>query len=277
MKSVNKNGAFTLIEMVMVITIIGILGLVVVPILTKPFSLFTDIQKRSDLVDRAQSALAAIRREIRQAVPNSIRVSGTALEYIPIVFAGRYPLSDTPADVDYLTPRQADSNFSILGNVPNLTGNRLIVNPASTALLYAAMADTIPRIVTPSTAVISTIDNGNQDRVTITPAFQFDPVGNGSPSRRMFASGGAESFVCNGGQLEHFSNYTASIAQPTNPAVAPLSTAVKAVISSTISACQFRYSNGTAQRSALLTIDITVTEGDESVRLIQQVHVENAS
>ncbi len=266
---------FSLVELVMVITISGIMLVVIAPLLGRPFSIFNDMQTRASLVDKAHAALAAVSRKVRQAVPNSVRVNGGALELMPINFAGRYPLVDIAADVDGLTPRQLDNNFSIFGNVPALTGQRLVVNPTSTVLLYAAAANSLNQIMTPSTSTISVTDNGNQDRITILPAFRFDPGGNGSPARRVFATSGPLSFICDSGTMQLLEGYSATVNQPTNISSAPLSSASASLIAESVSACQFRFSPGTAQRSALLTMELVVTENGESIRLIEQMHVEN--
>ncbi len=266
---------FTLIELVMVITISSILLVVIGPIISRPFSIFQDMQTRASLVDKAHAALAAVTRKVRQAVPNSVRVNGGVLELMPVSFAGRYPLADNAADIDGLTPRQLDSNFSVFSNVPALTNQRLVVNPTSTVLLYAAAADSLPRMMTPSSTTLTVIDNGNQDRVTLSSAFRFDPGGNGSPSRRIFATPGPISFVCNGSDLILVEGYTAAVNQPTDISTAPLSGGAQSLLSESISSCQFRFSAGTAQRSALLTMELTVTENGESIRLIEQMHVEN--
>ncbi len=271
-----KSKAFTLVEMVIVITITGILTLVIVPMLARPFSLFQDMRVRAALVDRAQLALATISREVRQVVPNSIRATGAAVELMPTSFAGRYPAADIAADIDTLAVRQLDSNFSVMANVPSLSGQRLIVHPSSTAILYAATANAIARTVTPSTTTITVSDNGIQDRITLNPAFRFDPTGNGSPSRRIFASPGPVSYVCSAGDLVRYEGYSASVTQPTNPLSPPLAAAATSIISDAVAQCQFRYSPGTAQRSALLTLEITLTEHGESIQLIDQVHMENA-
>ncbi len=272
--SSNQKG-FSLIELVMVITISSILLVVITPLIGRPFEVFKDMNTRASIVDKAHAALASVTRQVRQAVPNSIRVNAGALELMPISFAGRYPLVDDPADVDGLTPRQLDSNFSLFGNIPSLAGQRLIVNPTSTVLLYAAAANNINQIMTPSMSTISVTDNGNQDRITLLPAFRFDPGGNGSPARRMFATPGPVSFICNGGNLLLVESYSATINQPTNINSAPLSAAIQSLVTEGVSSCQFRFSPGTAQRSALLTMELTLTENGESIRLIEQVHVEN--
>jgi len=149
------------------------------------------------------------------------------------------------------------------------------VNPTSTVLLYAAAADSLNQIMTPSTSTILVTDNGNQDRITILPAFRFDPGGNGSPARRMFATSGPLSFICDSGNLILVENYSATVNQPTNINSAPLSSAPQSLVSESISSCQFRFSPGTAQRSALLTMELVLTENGESIRLVEQVHVEN--
>lgn len=266
--------AFSLVELVMVISLIGILAVVVTPILSRPFMVFKDQQVRSSLVDRAQSALSHIAREARRAVPNSVRITGSSVEMMPISFAGRYPLHDIPTEATGLglTPNQVDATLSLFSNIPaNLTGQRLIVNPVNSVLLYSAAAGASALgIITPASTTLSMIDNGNQDQITLSSGFLFDPVGIGSPSKRLFASRGPISFVCNASLLNFYSNYAVSAAQPAIPSGANIS-----LVTDAVESCQFRYNAGAAQRNGLLTLEITVVENGERVRLVQQVHVEN--
>ncbi len=272
-----KSTAFTLIELVIVITLLGILSAVVAPIIGRPFIIFQDQQVRSSLIDRAQSALSHIAREARRAVPNSVRVrtigaSGAAVELMPISFAGRYPYGDLAANALNLTPNQIDANFSLFSNIPaDVSGQRLVVNPVNTTLLYAAAASALPiGIITPAATVVTSIDNGEQDQMTLSTGFLFDPTGTGSPSKRLFATTGPVSFICNAAELNLFSNYSVTVAQPSAPAGANVS-----LVTDAVESCQFSYANGTAQRNGLLTLEITVVENGERVRLVQQVHVEN--
>lgn len=267
---------FTLIELVIVITITGIVLAMIGPLLVRPFSLVTDQERRAQLLERAQAAITLVQRDVRNALPNSVRVTGGALELVPVLFAGRYPYGDNSADIDTLTPHGLDQNFSVMADF-NLPANaRAVVNPHNTTLLYSALADAYNGMVTPSSTTLSLIDNGNQDRITLSTSFRFDPVGNGSPSRRVFFVTTPISYVCENGQLLRFGDYSATVSQPTNPSVAPLSVAgSQALVSDGITFCQFRYAAGAAQRSGLLTIELELTEQGESVRLIGQVHVEN--
>ncbi len=67
---------FTLIEMIVVILLIGILSGVLFTVLRGPMQAFVDVEKRTRLVDIADTALQRMAREIRLALPNSIRVTG---------------------------------------------------------------------------------------------------------------------------------------------------------------------------------------------------------
>ena len=75
--AVNKSAGFTLIELVIVILILGILSFVLVNILRGPMQAHLDVERRARLVDIAETALQRMTREIRLALPNSIRLSGT--------------------------------------------------------------------------------------------------------------------------------------------------------------------------------------------------------
>ncbi len=271
-----RRRGFTLIELIIVITLTGIVVAMIGPLLVRPFSLVTDQERRARLLERAQAAITLIQREVRQALPNSVRVNGTALELVPVLFAGRYPYGDDPANIDTLTPRKLDGNFSVMADFTLPNGTRAVVNPYNTALLYSAMADAYNGMVTPSTITVTVADNGMQDRITLSSPFRFDPSGNGSPSRRVFFVNTPVSYLCEGNELRRFASYSAAVAQPTSSSSAPLNTAgSQALVTDGVTFCQFRYAVGVAQRSGLLTIELELSEDGEAVRLIGQVHVEN--
>ena len=49
-----------------------------------------------------------------------------------------------------------------------------------------------------------------------------------------------------------------------------------ATVAENVSACTFRYTPGTAQRSGLVSLELAVAEDGERVSLLRQLHVENA-
>src|SRR6478735_4714089 len=82
---------FTLTEAIMVIVITGILASMVAMFIRKPVQGFFDTARRAALVDAADTVLRRISRDVREALPNSVRVSGgTALEFLHVRSAGRY-------------------------------------------------------------------------------------------------------------------------------------------------------------------------------------------
>ncbi|MGE3390825.1 MAG: type II secretion system protein J, partial [Gammaproteobacteria bacterium] len=91
---------FTLVELVAVMILSGILGLVVWRNITGPLRAFVDVSRRAELVDEGELALNRIQRELRLALPNSVRVlpGGTALEFLRTTAGGRYRLETDPGD-----------------------------------------------------------------------------------------------------------------------------------------------------------------------------------
>src|SRR6185503_18991127 len=70
-----REGGVTLIEMIMVIMITGILAAVSVVFLRGPVEGYVDVARRAELTDIADTALRRITRDLRTALPNSIRVT----------------------------------------------------------------------------------------------------------------------------------------------------------------------------------------------------------
>ncbi len=70
-----RHGGVTLIELVAVITITGVIAVVLGTFIVKPIQGFQASLRRAELVDAAELALRRTARDIRQALPNSVRVT----------------------------------------------------------------------------------------------------------------------------------------------------------------------------------------------------------
>ena len=70
-----KTAGFTLVEMVVVIAIVGILAAAATQLIRNPAQSFIDSENRANLTDRADTALRRMARDIRNALPNSVRTT----------------------------------------------------------------------------------------------------------------------------------------------------------------------------------------------------------
>lgn len=96
----HSNKGFTLVELVIVIVLLGILSVGISGFISMGTQIFVDVKNRSSLISSARFAIERVNRDLRSALPNSIRVSTTAtgqcVEFIPIIAAASY--IDIPAE-----------------------------------------------------------------------------------------------------------------------------------------------------------------------------------
>ena len=97
---------FTLVEAIVVIVIIGILGAIVAVFITAPIQGYADSVARAAALDEADLALRRMAREIRLALPNSVRVNadGSAIEFLLTKTGGRYLAAEDEVDPANGTP-----------------------------------------------------------------------------------------------------------------------------------------------------------------------------
>jgi len=95
-KSYRQCG-FTLVELIMVIALAGIVAVMISTVMSRPLQGFVDQSRRAELTDLAASALNRMARDIRLAVPNSLRnepncspLGCHTLELLAISEGGRY-------------------------------------------------------------------------------------------------------------------------------------------------------------------------------------------
>jgi len=276
----NRQKAFTLVELVIVIVVSGILAVVIAPIVMKPFMAYTDTSRRVALVDAAEAAMRMIARDVKDAIPNTLRTNGTVLELMPIQGGGRYRYSDLASDTTALTPGVTDSQFRMLGNLNSIpASSRLVIYNTSAVNFYLAATSGGQGVITPTSTTITLTDSGNEDTLTLSTGFQFDLSGTGSPAKRFFIATTPVTYHCDvsANNVIRYSSYATSVVQPTSRVVAPLSAAASnGILVNHVTACNFSYSKGTNTRAALLSITMTLTIDGESINLLHQVHVRNA-
>jgi MSHA biogenesis protein MshO len=278
---------FTLVEVIVVITLAAVVTGFTASLIREPLLAYNDVARRQVLVAAAEIGLERLARDVRRALPNSLRVAagGTALEYLEVADGARYRsqpdtglMHPAPADVFELG---AETSFNVLGRfgalmfaygVPLPAGTRIAVYPTGASVWIDAATGASPGAITPAGTSITVVDDGDEDQIVLAAAHQFALA---SPRHRMFVVSGPVSYLCAAGTLTRYWGYTVQAAQPTNAVLLPLAGAPSARLAEPVSACTFDYQPGTPQRGGLLTATLELADGSERVRLMHQIHVEN--
>ena len=263
----------TLVEMIVVIAITGIIGTVVAIFIKRPVEGYVDTVRRAELTDIADTALRRITRDLRSALPNSIRVDGTGkyIEFLQTSGGGRYrsEVNSTGSGntLDFTT---ADTTFDVIGPAPVLTGTESIV-------IYNLTAD--PTITTANAYNGDNRGTNASGGATVTftappPGGPAAPFPYPSPGKRFQVVQYPVTYRCDTGTgiLRRYWNYTIQLTpQPTPP-----SGGSNALLATNVTDCNFTYStSGVSGRTGVVALTIQVEQSNEKVRLFQQVHVSN--
>jgi MSHA biogenesis protein MshO len=277
---------FTLVELVITIAVSSVVVAFMAMFIVTPMTIYTSQTRRAMLVDAADSALRFIGRDLRAALPNSVRVSAsgsvTALELLATADGARYqdsgPLSNPALALDFTAPDGAFATTVPFTQVP-----LPCISCAYRLSIYnvgvpgADAYEAASKVITPAdtTITISAGATANQDLVTLSSTFQF---AFGSPGQRVFLVSGPVSYLCDttAATLTRYSGYTIASAQTTSAAVLNAAGASSALVASNVTGCQFVMSAGTAQRNGLATLTLQIAQSGESVQLLHQVEVVNA-
>ncbi len=265
----------TLIETVIVITILGVLAAGIALFIRRPIEGYFDAVRRTELSDIADTTLRRMSRDIRTALSNSVRttIAGGAvyLEYLQTSGGGRYR-----ADVDSgglgntLDFSAADTAFDVLGPAPVFTGGESIV-----------VFNLGPGFVT-----ADAYSGGNRTTFagiagnTISIASKQFPFP--SPGNRFSVVQYPVTYECTpnlanpaAGTIRRYWNYPISAGQPTPPAGGS-----NALLANNVASCSFTYA-AVNQRVGLVTLTLGISSASapgqfETVQMFHQVHVGNA-
>jgi MSHA biogenesis protein MshO len=267
-----RQRGVTLIEMIIVISITAIIGGGVAVFISRPFESYVDSARRAELTDIADTALRRITRDLHSALPNSIRFtcvpsscavgSTYYVEYLQTSGGGRYRADkDSGGLGDILNFTDVDDGFDVVGPMPTFAGGESIVIynlAASGAIANAYGGDN--RALYSSTV---------GSKIVLSPSFKFPYP---SPGKRFNVVQYAVTYECNptSGLLRRYWNYGIAAAQATPPVATN-----SALLANNIAGCSFTYTTS-GSRTGVVGLAVQVSRSGESVRLFQQVHVNNA-
>ena len=261
-KSVHRG--FTLVEAIVVIAITGIVAAAAASFIRAPVEAYVDSVRRAGLSDAADTALRRLGRDLRAALPNSIRIvssgGATYIEFLQTVGGGRYRAEldglGGGNDLDFTGP---DSTFDVIGPAPDLAPGDLIVvynlGPGSEESDAYTTGNSTPfSSFSPPTITIAS------------KQFPFF-----SPGKRFHVVRQPVTYKCDpvSGELRRYWGYTISPTQPTPPA-----TSNTALLALDVSGCEFRY-NAISQGNSVISMRLELSQSGEKVTLFQQVHVAN--
>jgi MSHA biogenesis protein MshO len=308
MKKPEISKGFTLIELVLVIVITGVIAAFLSEIISRPIQGFIDISTRATLVDAAELALRRMSREIRLALPNSVRIRSNAttglqscsatggtvcsVEILRTLTGGRYRNNPdgsntdectNPGDNDRLRFSSTNDCFEIMG----VLGSTPVDGGAAQSDCLDGTVDCMVIYNTGQSAAdayqgtnIAAIADNDPDGDTLMDSLTFigaPPFPVKSPRQRFHIVDMPVSFVCdtNADTITRQADYTITNTQALNPGGNQNS-----ILANKILSCAFTYNQGSSSRNGLLTMEIVLFDTDtlgntNTVRLMRQIQVSN--
>ena len=262
----------TLIELVMAIAAIGVLGAVASIFIRAPIDSYFASARRAALTDEADTAVRRMARDIRKALPDSIRTSwptitsnGQCFEFIPTRTGGRYRAElSSLGGGDTLDFVAADGSFNMLGYNSALPANQQTrVNDVVAVYNLGISGD--DAYAGDNTSQVSGVVDGLETNLSIASKLFPQALG----GKRFHVIPGDENvvaYVCSSdGKLRRtVRTFTNAVCPATGP-----------ILASHVSSCNFVYSGSDLERNEPMQLSLTLTNSGETVNLYQQIYVNN--
>jgi len=286
----NKQKGFTLVEIVIVISIMGIIGGLSAMVIGRSLDAYAALERRENLQTSVRLAVERISRELRHALPQSICVSDGAscvsnsqnrFYFVPVEAMGRYQdragvyTSPPPIQRDRLPVMPLSKNrFDVLSTnsanrLSNVTSNDwAVVYSQNNTDIYSGSNNVRQQI----NAVVQKDIQNDGDNTNDIDQIQFPgnvSFANHSPSRRFYVvdnNNQVTLFYLSGTNLYRD---TTSFSNPGTPS------GNQRLLMQNVQSCTFTYTPGSQQRAGLLRIDISVSKQNETIQVIHNAHVYN--
>lgn len=260
-----SHGGFTLIELILVILVLAIVSTSITSFVQHGIGIYQDTAGRDKQISDSRFVIERITREIREALPNSVRVTadGQCVEFIPILDSSSY------VDIPVL-PDGASNTVTVVVSDRNVTDNaaKIVVYPSTTAHVYAA-SNALSGVVFDVASYGTVTANVRDITLDNTVLFNDD-----SPTARYFIIKDSVAY-CQGGDntIKRYQGHALTPIQASPPSGVGVMGILMAERQT--NSAPFTLLSATLMRNAMVQMDFSFQYSDESLRLINEVHIAN--
>ena len=285
-------GGFTLFELILVIVIMGTIAATVSVFFRPSMDSYLAVRARADLVEQSDNALRRMLREVRTAVPNSIRIpNNQCFEFVPTLAGGRFrtgpdaspdpgngctPSSTCSAPLDVT---RAVSVFDVLSPLSTLpaAGDQIVIGNQSPDQVYGGSnRASVSSVSTPTASF-------GKHRITLSAASRF-PASYGDARFQVVPASGPVFYVCsgatgtdaNGDGLGTLYRVRTGAWNASYPSACPAITGADRLATQVVN-CQFVYdpNQGATQQNGFVSLQMTLGRRGETTTLVFGAHVDN--
>lgn len=266
----DKRRGFSLIELIVVIVILGVLATGISTFINFGTQIYTDATDREQVVSSARFAIERLNREVRTAVPNSVRINTNNLtgvsakqciEFTPIVLSAIY----TEIAV---APEPASNELKVIAFNEALfnSGLKVGVYILNSGELYNGGSDKVFTLLNDTI-----VKSGNEWTLKLNAVETF---AENSPTNRLFFFNEAVSYCVQNSRLTRHQNYSR------NTDNTPTSTGVLMAENITMHdgatlIPPFWFTEATQFRNSMVMIKLAFTSNLESIVFNNEIQVSN--
>lgn len=254
---------FTLIELIIVIVLLAIVAGFSFQFVGIGAQMFSTGSERLQTIEKSRFAIERLTREIRGAVPNSIRVSGECIEFVPAKVVGTY--YDTPI-------RPSSSNEMTLvtfAGSPDTTNIDWGIDGTERVFIYA----TRPNFIYSNNPQRYANIDGTYSSTSVDnklPLEEGSQFAKESPLKRAYIGSTPVRFCLDAGNLFRVSGYGWVLEDDDSPSIDLIATGVS-------SDEPFDVSANNQQSNNIVTIQLQFGDNaEEQVFYYREVHIPNA-
>lgn len=269
----HKRG-FSLIEIIVVIVILGVLAVGISTFISFGTQIYTDATDRDEVVSSARFAIERLNREVRAAVPNSIRVTTNNLtgatakqciEFTPLILSAIYTdiaVAPEPETADIKVIAFDETLFNS-GFAPNLAVGVYVLDAddfynGGSNKIYTLQDGTITKV-------------GNEWTISLNSAQNFTED---SPTNRLYFFNQPVSYCVQNEELRRFYNYTRNADNTPSSAGVLMAENISMHEGTTLIA-PFTLTKASQLRNSMVLVKLAFSINNERVVFNNEVQVSN--
>ena len=266
-----KSFGFTVIEMVVTMSIIAILAIVLLRYVNIPFLAYNESKIQLEVANELSQTIHLMKRELKESLPNSIRITTVGskkyIEFIKIKNLGKYRVNATGTGTgDILTFNTADTSFDVLsGPIIFSAGDKIVIENIGFTGFDVYQNNNVSNY------------NGTLGTPVSNIVIQSKLFPIQSSQEKFYVINNPTTYVCDTvtKTIKKYEGYAITSVQPNNESAAPLSSLTPGIIGENISACDISYVAGNGSRNGILNLNLESTKGSVKSKLFNQITVSN--